>query len=96
MTGRPINTNQISSWLDRLLRKHGLYKEDVNYKLNKIMDKIKSLYKTTPDWVKTGLWIAGSEALASLLAYLLKVPELKQYSGVINFILFAVKELKKK
>lgn len=57
---------------------------------------LKELYAKTPDWVKTGAWIAGSQAIASLLAYLLTVPELAQFAGVINFLAYALKELSKK
>jgi hypothetical protein len=60
------------------------------YKLQrKKMDKIKSFLND--DRVQTALWIGLSQAVASVAAYLLTVPELAQYAGVINFIAYLIK-----
>ena len=69
MTGRPINTNQISSLLDTLLRKHGLYKEDIHYKLNKTMDNLKLNKEETKKWLRNIL-IFTSPILAVFFAQL--------------------------
>ena len=53
------------------------------------------MYDQTPDWLKTGLWIGFSQAVASILAYLVNVPELTQYAGLINFLAYAFKEYAK-
>jgi hypothetical protein len=49
-----------------------------------------------PDFVKTGLWISLSAGITALGSYLLERPELFQWYGLINFILFSIKELDKK
>ena len=54
-----------------------------------MVEKIKSFLND--DRVQTALWIGLSQAIASICAYLLSVPELSQYAGVINFIAYAVK-----
>jgi hypothetical protein len=56
---------------------------------------LKEMYDQTPDWLKTGLWIGFSQAVASILAYLVNVPELTQYAGLINFLAYAFKEYAK-
>jgi hypothetical protein len=57
---------------------------------------VKELYKQIPDWVKTGLWIAISAGLTALISFLLEVPELLPYYGILNFLMFALKEASKK
>lgn len=54
------------------------------------------MYDQTPDWLKTGMWIGISAGVTAVCSYLLERPELFQYYGLINFILFAVKEASKK
>jgi len=56
---------------------------------------IKEMYDQTPDWVKTGLWIGFSAGVTALISSLLEVPELMPYYGVLNFALFAIKEINK-
>jgi len=43
------------------------------------------------DRVETALWIGLSQAVASIAAYLLTVPELASYAGVINAVAYIVK-----
>jgi hypothetical protein len=59
------------------------------------MNKISNYWKSLPDWIKTGIWISASAFITALGSYLLERPELFQYYGVINFILFALKEINK-
>ena len=60
------------------------------------MEKIRQVYEQTPDWVKTGGWIGLSAGLTALIAYCLERPELLPYYGVLNFVLYAIKEADKK
>jgi len=53
------------------------------------MEKVKQILKD--DRVQTALWIGLSQAVASIAAFLLTLPELAQYAGVINFVVYAVK-----
>jgi hypothetical protein len=53
------------------------------------MEKIKTFFED--DRVQTALWIGLSQAIASVCAYLLSVPELAQYAGIINFVAYAIK-----
>lgn len=56
---------------------------------------MKKIYDSIPDWLKTGLWIALSAGLTALITNLLQVPELMPYYGILNFLLFALKEIGK-
>jgi hypothetical protein len=58
--------------------------------------KVVKCWHELPDWVKVGGWIGFSAAVTAVGSYLLKQPELFPYYGLINFVLFAVKELNKK
>lgn len=49
-----------------------------------------------PNWIKVGLWIGFSAGVTAIGSYLLERPELVAYYGVINFVLYALKELGKK
>ena len=100
MTGRPINTNQISSLLDTLLRKHGLYKEDVTYKLNKIMDNLRLNKEETKKWLKN-LLVFTSPILGIFFAQLALGVELKKAFLVALLAFYGMvadyfKKLKKK
>ena len=53
------------------------------------MEKVKNFFQD--DRVQTALWIGLSQAIASVCSYLLEIPELAQYAGVINFVAYAVK-----
>ena len=53
------------------------------------MEKVKAFLGD--DRVQTALWIGLSQLVASVAAYLLTLPELAQYAGVINFVVYAVK-----
>lgn len=43
------------------------------------------------DLFQTALWIGGSAAIMAVVSYLLQKPELAEWYGVLNFILYAVK-----
>lgn len=60
------------------------------------MEKITKLYEQTPDWVKTGLWIGLSAGVTATVSHLLERPELVPYYGILNFVLYALKEAEKK
>jgi len=49
-----------------------------------------------PETVKVAIWVGISAGLTALLSYLLEQPELAQYYGIINILLFALKEVEKK
>ena len=53
------------------------------------MEKVKNFFQD--DRVQTAMWIGLSQAIASVCSYLLEIPELTQYAGVINFVAYAVK-----
>lgn len=55
-----------------------------------------SFYDRIPDWVKVGLWIGFSAGITAVCSYILEQPELVKYYGVVNFVLFAIKEIDKK
>lgn len=57
--------------------------------------KLKEMYEQTPDWLKTGLWIGFSAGLTALVSHLLEEPALLPYYGVLNFVLYALKEAQK-
>lgn len=42
---------------------------------------------------KTALWIGISAGLMAIVTYLLNVPELLPYYGILNFVLYALKEV---
>ena len=60
------------------------------------MNKLSKLWKNTPDFIKTGVWIGVSAGLTFVLTELLNKPELLPYYGAINFLLYGLKELDKK
>jgi hypothetical protein len=49
-----------------------------------------------PDWIKVGLWVGVSAAITYIGSAVLERPELAQYYGIVNIILFGIKELDKK
>lgn len=53
------------------------------------MEKIRAILKD--DRVQTALWIGLSQAVASICAYLLKLPELADYAQVINLVAYIFK-----
>jgi predicted thioredoxin/glutaredoxin len=60
MTGRPINQTSGSSLLERLLRKNGLLKEDLDYKLNAKMKKITDFFSGKKTYIGTAIvFVAG-------------------------------------
>lgn len=60
------------------------------------MKKISELWHSLPEFVQVGIWIGFSAGVTAVGSYLLGRPELFSYYGVINFVLFTVKELDKK
>ena len=60
------------------------------------MKKIKKFWNDLPDFVKVAAWIGFSALVTAVGSYLLERPELFQFYGLINFILYAIKELDKK
>jgi len=47
------------------------------------------------DKVQVALWVGGSALITGVLSALLKVPELMNYYGVINVLLYIAKNYKK-
>jgi len=60
------------------------------------MKKLSKYWKAIPDFIKVGLWIGFSAGVTAIGSYFLERPELMAYYGVVNFVLFAVKEADKK
>ena len=58
------------------------------------MDKLKELLNE--NIVQTALWIGGSAAIMAVCSFLLQKPELVAYYGVLNFIVYAIKDLNDK
>ena len=58
------------------------------------MDKVKAFFNE--NIVQTALWIGGSAAVMAVCAYLLQRPELVAYYGVLNFIVYALKDINDK
>jgi hypothetical protein len=56
---------------------------------------MKKFWSSLPEWAKVGVWIAFSAAITELGAFLLQKPELFQWYGLINFVLFTLKEVRK-
>jgi hypothetical protein len=54
------------------------------------------IYRRVPEWVKVAAWVGFSAAVTAIGAYILERPELAQYYGIVNVILFALKEVEKK
>jgi hypothetical protein len=54
------------------------------------------IYRRVPEWVKVAAWVGFSAAVTAIGAYVLERPELAQYYGVVNIVLFALKEVEKK
>ena len=59
-------------------------------------EKVAALWHKVPETLKVAVWVGISAGLTALLSYLLEQPELTQYYGVINILLFALKEIEKK
>jgi uncharacterized membrane-anchored protein YitT (DUF2179 family) len=55
------------------------------------MEKIKAIL--SDKITKTALWIGVSAGLMAIVTYLLNVPELLPYYGILNFVLYALKEV---
>jgi len=60
------------------------------------LEKLETVWHKLPEWVKPAAWIGLSAAITAVGSYILEQPELFQYYGVTNFILFFIKELNKK
>jgi hypothetical protein len=58
------------------------------------MDKVKAFF--SENIVQTALWIGGSAAITAVCAFLLQKPELVAWYGVLNFVVYAVKDLNDK
>ena len=58
--------------------------------------KLSKLWHSLPETLKVGVWVGVSAGATATISYLLDKPELYQYYGVLNVLLFAVKELNKK
>jgi len=63
---------------------------------NMTYEKATALWHKVPETLKVAVWVGISAGLTALLSYLLEQPELTQYYGVINILLFALKEIEKK
>ena len=59
-------------------------------------EKATALWHKVPETLKVAVWVGISAGLTALLSYLLERPEMAQYYGVINVLLFALKEIEKK
>ena len=59
-------------------------------------EKATALWHKVPETIKVAVWVGISAGLTARLSYLLEQPELTQYYGVINILLFALKEIEKK
>jgi len=59
-------------------------------------EKVAFLWHKVPETIKVAVWVGISAGLTALLSYLLEQPELVQYYGLINILLFALKEIEKK
>jgi len=53
------------------------------------MDKVKTFL--SDDRVEVALWIGLSAGVMAICSYLLQLPELLPYYGVLNFIVYVVK-----
>ncbi|MDD5015880.1 MAG: hypothetical protein PHW73_12435 [Atribacterota bacterium] len=56
-----------------------------------MVEKIKAIL--SDKITKTALWIGVSAGLMAIVTYLLNVPELLPYYGILNFVLYALKEV---
>jgi hypothetical protein len=59
------------------------------------MKKLIAYWKGLPDYIKVGAWIGFSAAITAICSWLLQKPELFQYYGLLNFVLFTIKEFNK-
>lgn len=59
-------------------------------------EKVAALWHKVPETLQVAIWVGISAGLTALLSYLLERPELAQYYGIINVLLFALKEAEKK
>ena len=59
-------------------------------------EKATALWHKVPETLKVAIWVGISAGLTALLSYLLEQPGLTQYYGLINVLLFALKEAEKK
>ena len=60
------------------------------------MKRISKFWHSLPEYIQVGCWIGFSAGVTAIGSYLLERPELFAYYGVINFVLFTLKELDKK
>ena len=58
--------------------------------------KLSKLWHSIPDTAQVGVWVFVSAGLTALGSYILSKPELFKYYGLVNIVLFFVKELNKK
>ena len=60
------------------------------------MNKVIKFIDGLPKFIKVGLWIGVSAAVTYIGSEILNQPELAQYYGVVNMVLFSINELDKK
>lgn len=60
------------------------------------MDKVTKFFDNLPKFIKVGLWVGISAAVTYIGSEILNRPDLAQYYGVVNVVLFSVNELDKK
>ena len=58
--------------------------------------KLTKIWHKLPETTQVIMWVGVSAAITAIGSYVLKQPELAKYYGVVNVILFFVKELNKK
>lgn len=61
-----------------------------------MIEKLKKIWNSVPKTVRVGGWIGVSAAISAVGSFVLKQPELVKYYGVVNLILYFIKELNEK
>jgi len=60
-----------------------------------IYDKVTAVWHRIPETLKVGIWVGFSAGATATISYLLERPEYFKYYGLLNILLFAIKEIGK-
>ena len=58
--------------------------------------KLLKLWHNVPEWMRVLVWVGVSAGITGIGSYVLDQPELFKWYGVVNIILFGIKEFNKK
>lgn len=59
------------------------------------LDKTRAIWHRVPDTLQVAIWVGISAGATAVITYLLERPEYFEYYGLLNILLFAIKEIGK-